>query len=763
MSLEAPKVSVVVPIYKVEKHLRQCVNSVLAQTLKDIEIILVDDGSPDACPRIVDEYAARDPRVVPVHQENRGLSGARNAGLNAARGEYVGFVDADDRIEPEMFEKLHSAAKANLADVVACGIRCEFLCGGAEVDQAYYDMKFSGKFAASPELLEKLDVSVCNKIFRRDLIEKAGEPLRFPDGKNFEDCEFFWRFFLRAQSIFCIRENLYHYVRHGSGIMKETMTGANAHSVDAVLVCGNILRDLLARERFGEFAFPFFLLLAGHHGLSARSGHPETDSETRKILALANYKKFRRELPERENWAWEILDAVAARKRFSLGKTILRTKNCKGVSRTFLFGIRIRKKFIPEASAGRSVVFDSPKEAAEAGTRPKISVVVPTYNATAYLRQSLDALCGQTLRGLEIVCVNDGSTDESEAILREYAARDPRIKIISQANGGYGRAVNVGIDAARGEFLAVAEPDDYVAPEMFETLYAAAKKNRVPLVKCDWELFWENAGTETRRERWRLVSCGEDVAVFPPKENPTMIADASGIWAAIYDLAWLRANGIRCSETPGASFQDTAFVMKTYLCAGKMAFVPRAFVSYRQTNPNSSINAGASKAFAVFGEFDEIVRFCEERKIWNESSKALLLKKMHATGKWNVERFSGDVRERVKRELKKHFRSLLAFFPERPPEIAPGEWAYILEIAERPESRARRAKSLVFEESFGKDFVRVKLFGIRVLKTPLIHRRKDSPARKIFVRALAALFFPGADARRRFRARHLNLDPRFKK
>ena len=117
----------------------------------------------------------------------------------------------------------------------------------------------------------------------------------------------------------------------------------------------------------------------------------------------------------------------------------------------------------------------------------------------------------------------------------------------------------------------------------------------------------------------------------------------------------------------------------------------------------------------------------------------------------------------MKRELKKHFRSLLAFFPERPPEIAPGEWAYILEIAERPESRARRAKSLIFEESFGKDFVRVKLFGIRVLKTPLIHRRKDSPARKIFVRALAALFFPGADARRRFRARHLNLDPRFRK
>lgn len=756
-SSSKPKVSVIVPIYNVEKYLRKCVDSILAQTLTDIEVILVDDGSPDGCPQIVDEYAAKDPRVVPVHQRNGGLSAARNGGLSVASGKYVGFVDADDWVEPRMYEELFSACEASTADIGACGIRCEFLSGGADVDQAYYDLKFSGKFKAVPAMLEKIDVSVCNKIFRREILSRAPE-LRFPDGLNFEDCEFFWRYFLRAETIFCLPKNLYHYVRHGSGIMRETMNGINPHSVDAVKVCMNILKDLLKRNCFSAYAFPFFLLLAGHYGMSSRSRHPDTDSETRKILRAAKYKKYRSSLPERENWAWEILDNVSEGKKTPLRYKIWHTKNCKGVSRSFFCGIRVRKKKIPESD----IAFACPEAEKNAGGDvPKVSVVVPVYNVEKYLRQSLDALVAQTLREIEIICVNDGSTDASLSILEEYSRKDVRIRIISRQNAGYGSAVNAGIGAARGEFLAIAEPDDYVDPAMFETLYFAAKKYGVPLVKCDWELFWETEGTETKRERWRLVSCGEDqVAVFDPRDNPTMIADASGIWAGICSLAWLRANDIRCLETPGASFQDTSFVLKTYLCAEKMAFVPKPFVSYRQTNPSSSINAGASKAFAVFREFDEIIRYCEKHGIFDEKSKALVLKKMRATGVWNFERFTGDVREKTKKRLKEYFRRFLKYFSERPPEVSVFEWESILEIAGRQDSRKNRIKAFLFEESFSKDSVRIKLFRCRVLKTPLVHRGEDSLPRRLFVRLLAGLFFSDGAKRKAFRARHLNLNPR---
>lgn len=116
-----PKVSVVVPIYNVESYLEQCVDSILAQTLINIEVILVDDGSPDRCGEIADAYAQKDFRVKVIHQKNEGLGSARNAGIGNASGEYIGFVDADDWVKPEMFEGLYKAAKENDADIVVGG------------------------------------------------------------------------------------------------------------------------------------------------------------------------------------------------------------------------------------------------------------------------------------------------------------------------------------------------------------------------------------------------------------------------------------------------------------------------------------------------------------------------------------------------------------------------------------------------------------------------------------------------------------------
>ncbi|MBR3300751.1 MAG: glycosyltransferase, partial [Clostridia bacterium] len=114
------KVSVIVPIYNVEKLLKKAVDSLVNQTLSDIEIILVDDGSPDNCGRIIDEYAKEHSNIVAVHKENGGVSDARNVGMSKATGEYIGFLDPDDFAEPEMFEKLHSCAKENDSDLVFC-------------------------------------------------------------------------------------------------------------------------------------------------------------------------------------------------------------------------------------------------------------------------------------------------------------------------------------------------------------------------------------------------------------------------------------------------------------------------------------------------------------------------------------------------------------------------------------------------------------------------------------------------------------------
>jgi len=114
-------ISVIVPVYKVEQYLRRCVDSILAQTYTNIEVILIDDGSPDGCPAICDEYAEKDSRVVVIHQKNAGVSAARNAGLDVAKGEYIGFVDSDDWIEPDMYEVLLELATKNNVDISAVG------------------------------------------------------------------------------------------------------------------------------------------------------------------------------------------------------------------------------------------------------------------------------------------------------------------------------------------------------------------------------------------------------------------------------------------------------------------------------------------------------------------------------------------------------------------------------------------------------------------------------------------------------------------
>ena len=119
-----PKISIIVPVYNVEKYLRKCVDSILNQTFKDFELILVDDGSIDTSGKICDEYNLKDNRIKVIHKENGGLSSARNAGLDIAQGEYIGFVDSDDWIELDMYEELYKICKENDTDVGIVGINC---------------------------------------------------------------------------------------------------------------------------------------------------------------------------------------------------------------------------------------------------------------------------------------------------------------------------------------------------------------------------------------------------------------------------------------------------------------------------------------------------------------------------------------------------------------------------------------------------------------------------------------------------------------
>lgn len=182
-------ISVIVPIYKVEDYLEQCIDSIVNQTYKNLEIILVDDGSPDRCPQICDEYAAKDNRIKVIHQENGGLSAARNAGLDIATGEYIAFVDSDDWVEKEMYEHLMSLTLKYTVDVATCAVNSvvgtkNTKCKPVEQTENVYK---------SNDLFDKLfkdaynvKSEVWNKVYSRQII---GD-LRFKVGQIYEDLYF---------------------------------------------------------------------------------------------------------------------------------------------------------------------------------------------------------------------------------------------------------------------------------------------------------------------------------------------------------------------------------------------------------------------------------------------------------------------------------------------------------------------------------------------------------------------------------------------
>lgn len=228
--MKYPKVSIILPIYNVEKYLDRCMESLLNQTLEDIEIIMVDDGSPDNCPQMCDEYAKKDNRVKVVHKKNAGLGFARNSGLDVAKGEYIAFVDSDDYVGLNMYKTLYDRAEADKCDAVFCGFRTEVkqnkwvysdevdadkLWRGKDVQLFMLDMIASGAGVKAERLYQ---MSVWHSIYKRSIIEDYH--LRFVSEREVasEDIPFQVDYLSKANIVAYIKETFYSYCLNGTSL-----------------------------------------------------------------------------------------------------------------------------------------------------------------------------------------------------------------------------------------------------------------------------------------------------------------------------------------------------------------------------------------------------------------------------------------------------------------------------------------------------------------------------------------------------------------
>ena len=226
----SPEISIIVPVYRVEQYLNDCIDSILAQTFTDFEVILVDDGSPDNCPALCDAAAAKDSRIRVIHKPNGGVSTARNAGLDAARGSWIGFVDPDDTIERTYYEKLYCAAKQSGAEIASCNMLYLELDGS---ESSYQDMPLRNEVISGEEAIHRIRltplVQAATRLHRRDVFDG----LRFPVGKNYEDAFTTPAIFERITQVACVEETLYHYLFNPKGIMRGTASLKIMDEIDA--------------------------------------------------------------------------------------------------------------------------------------------------------------------------------------------------------------------------------------------------------------------------------------------------------------------------------------------------------------------------------------------------------------------------------------------------------------------------------------------------------------------------------------------------
>lgn len=288
----------------------------------------------------------------------------------------------------------------------------------------------------------------------------------------------------------------------------------------------------------------------------------------------------------------------------------------------------------------------------------KVSIIVPTYNVEMYLEECLESIRRQTLKDIEVICINDGSTDGSLEILNRYAADDNRFIVVDKENGGYGIGMNIGLDKATGEYVGIVEPDDYVPLNMYEDLYNIASKNNLDFVKADFYRFT----TDEKTGNMNLVYNHLDKEgthynqVLNPSESPELIMFIMNTWSGIYKRDFLEKHHIRHNVTPGASFQDNGFFFQTFIYAKRAMFIDKPYYRNRRDNPNSSVNS-SEKVYCMNVEYDyirDILMAKGNEELW-ERFKYVYTRKKYGNYIFTINRISDAFKREYVERISKEF------------------------------------------------------------------------------------------------------------
>ncbi|MBR6134218.1 glycosyltransferase [Candidatus Saccharibacteria bacterium] len=290
----------------------------------------------------------------------------------------------------------------------------------------------------------------------------------------------------------------------------------------------------------------------------------------------------------------------------------------------------------------------------------KVSVVVPIYNVEKYLRECVDSILSQTLKEMEVILIDDGSPDGCGKIIDEYAKRDNRVVVVHQKNSGYSAAVNRGIELARGEYIGIIESDDFIEPDMYETLYKNAKKYNTDITKGEFYIY-NSTLPEGARDKLFVNPGRVDLrnapnGPFAAHEWPAIIAFHSSIWSSIYRADYLKNKKI--PETAGASYQDLPFMLDAICNASKITVVKKPFVHWRNDpNQGNSTSARGEKLLLMAKNTQTGLRIIQKTGHYDELKEAFYTQAFWANINF-FHKIRRNLRKRYYVEFQKIFKNI---------------------------------------------------------------------------------------------------------
>ena len=606
------KVSVIVPVYNVDTYLRTCIDSIIEQTLSEIEIICVNDGSTDTSLEILNEYAKIDSRITIISTENRGYGHAMNIGMDMAQGEYIGIVEPDDYVDKRMYKILYDNAVRTEIDI----IKADFyrFYGKGENQKKIYNTTARkkenyGRIICPEDEKEcfRFVMNTWSGIYRRAFIEKYSICHNETPGASYQDNGFWFKGFCYAKKIYFVQEPLYYNRRDNPG--------SSVHDKNKVY-CAN-----------EEYAHIYDFL--------------ENNIELKKKYiyqySMKKYHTYMFTLERiHDKYKKEYLQQFSKEFRIAEENNELSKKAFTNSEWENLHWIMRDSEEYYEKVVKASI---------------QISVVIYVYNAEKFLESCLESIHKQKFTKFEVICVDDGSADSSLKILHRFAAYDKRFKVYSQRNVGAGAARNFGLQKAKGEYIIFLDADNYFAPEMLLHAWRKIRETESDICVMDsWQHDEETGEVKPYTYSLKIENypSRRPFNLRELRKNPFRCF-MGWVWDKLYRRSFILNHSLRFQEL--RTTNDMYFSYMSLFKAEKVTILDERLI-YQRRKIKSSLSMTRNPSYASF--IDALIAMkneLNEMGIYEENKNYLINYSLHSC-MWNLNTLSEDIAKKLLKELR---------------------------------------------------------------------------------------------------------------